>query len=92
MRIIVHLLSLLATDNNTSIFLKNDFVGGSGIAPMLQLIRNITKTAEDETKLSLLFANKSEEDIMLRHELEEVAKDHADRFKLWYTVDNAPEG
>lgn len=66
--------------------------GGSGIAPMLQLIRNITQNAEDETKLSLLFANKSEEDIMLRNELEEVAKDHANRFKLWYTVDNAPEG
>lgn len=59
---------------------------------MLQLIRNIVRTPEDETKVSLLFANKSEEDIMLRKELDEIAENHADRFKLWYTVDSAPEG
>mgnify|MGYP000878678531 CR=1 FL=1 len=59
---------------------------------MLQLIRHITQTPEDETKMSLLFANKSEDDIMLRKELDEIAKEHPDSFKLWYTVDSAPEG
>lgn len=59
---------------------------------MFQLIRHITKDPKDETKLSLLFANQAEKDILLRNELEEVAKEHANRFKLWYTVDKATEG
>ena len=29
---------------------------------------------------------------MLREELEQVQKDHPDRFKLWYTVDRPGEG
>ena len=58
---------------------------------MLQLIRHITKDPKDETKLSLLFANQTEKDILLRNELEQVEREHADRFKLWYTVDKATE-
>lgn len=65
--------------------------GGTGITPMLQLIRHITKDPKDETKVSLLFANQTEKDILLRNELEQVAQEHADRFKLWYTVDKATE-
>ena len=47
---------------------------------------------EDETCLSLLFANQTEEDILLRKELEAVQTEHPDRFKLWYTVDRPGEG
>ena len=39
-----------------------------------------------------LFANQTEDDILLRNELEEVQKSHPDRFKLWYTVDRPGEG
>lgn len=66
--------------------------GGTGITPMLQLIRQITRDPKDETKLSLLFANQTEEDILLRDELEEAAKNHSDRVKVWYTVDRPTEG
>lgn len=59
---------------------------------MLQLVRHITKDPKDETKLSLLFANQTEKDILLRDELEQVAEEHPDQFKLWYTVDRATEG
>ena len=31
--------------------------GGTGITPMLQLIRQILKNKEDKTEVSLLFAN-----------------------------------
>ena len=34
----------------------------------------------------------TEKDILLRDELEEVQARHPDRFKLWFTVDRAPEG
>lgn len=34
----------------------------------------------------------SEKDILLRGELDELAKKHPDQFKVWYTVDKAAEG
>uniref|UniRef100_A0A0A9WFH4 NADH-cytochrome b5 reductase n=1 Tax=Lygus hesperus TaxID=30085 RepID=A0A0A9WFH4_LYGHE len=61
--------------------------GGTGITPMLQLIRHITKDPTDTTHLSLIFANQTEKDILLREELEKVAAEHPSQFKLWYTVD-----
>lgn len=65
--------------------------GGTGITPMLQLARQITKDPEDHTKISLLFANQTEKDILLRTELEELAKNHPEQFKLWYTLDSSAE-
>lgn len=64
--------------------------GGTGITPMLQLIRAILKDPTDTTEMWLLFANQTEDDIFLRNELEECAKDA--RFHLWYTVDRGSEG
>ncbi|XP_077194002.1 NADH-cytochrome b5 reductase 3 isoform X2 [Paroedura picta] len=66
--------------------------GGTGITPMLQLIRAIVKDKEDPTICYLLFANQTEQDILLRPELEEIQAQHPDRFKLWYTLDRASEG
>ncbi|XP_058046799.1 NADH-cytochrome b5 reductase 3 isoform X2 [Ahaetulla prasina] len=65
--------------------------GGTGITPMLQLIRAIVKDEEDPTICHLLFANQTESDILLRPELEEVRAQHSAQFKLWYTLDRAPE-
>lgn len=65
--------------------------GGTGITPMLQLIRAILKDREDPTICYLLFANQTEKDILLRDELEEIQAQHSQRFKLWYTLDRAPE-
>lgn len=60
---------------------------------MLQLARDVTKNREkDSTKLALLFANQTEDDILLRKELDELAEQHPDRFKVWYTLDNVTEG
>ncbi|XP_032500838.1 NADH-cytochrome b5 reductase 3 isoform X2 [Phocoena sinus] len=65
--------------------------GGTGITPMLQVIRAIMKDPDDQTVCHLLFANQTEKDILLRPELEELRNEHSARFKLWYTVDKAPE-
>lgn len=54
---------------------------------MLQLIRHITKDPLDTTTVSLIFANQTEKDILLRDELEKLAKEHPSQFKLWYTLD-----
>ena len=53
--------------------------GGTGITPMLQLVRAVFRDSEDKTCLSLLLANQSEDDILLRKELEDVEKEHPDR-------------
>lgn len=68
--------------------------GGTGITPMLQLIKRITSDPLDNTKCSLIFANQTEKDILLREELEEIRSNQlkADQFKLWYTLDKPAEG
>lgn len=65
--------------------------GGTGITPMLQLIRHICKDQSDPTEMWLIFANQTEEDILLRAELEEVANANKS-FHLWYTLDRPSEG
>jgi nitrate reductase (NAD(P)H) len=69
----------------------NFICGGTGITPAYQVIKAALKDAEDTTQLSLLFANQSPDDILLREELDELAAAH-DNFNAWYTVDRVPEG
>ena len=59
---------------------------------MLQLVRDVFRNPSDKTELALLFANQTEDDILLREELEEVQRENPDRFKLWYTVDRPKDG
>ncbi|XP_060114326.1 NADH-cytochrome b5 reductase 3 [Heteronotia binoei] len=65
--------------------------GGTGITPMLQFIRAVVKDKDDPTICYLLFANQTEQDILLRPELEEIQAQNSSRFKLWYTLDRASE-
>jgi len=65
--------------------------GGTGITPMLQIIRQVLKNPNDKTSLSLIFANVTEDDILLRKELDSYADRQRDRFKLFYTLDKPPE-
>eukprot|EP00180_Rhodochaete_pulchella_P003209 Plantae.Rhodophyta-Rhodochaete_pulchella.ctg5319.p1 GENE.Plantae.Rhodophyta-Rhodochaete_pulchella.ctg5319~~Plantae.Rhodophyta-Rhodochaete_pulchella.ctg5319.p1 ORF type:complete len:336 (-),score=72.04 Plantae.Rhodophyta-Rhodochaete_pulchella.ctg5319:154-1032(-) len=60
--------------------------GGTGITPAYQIIKAVCKDPEDTTEVSLLFANQSPDDILLRTELDELAAMHP-KFKVWYTVD-----
>ena len=41
----------------------------------------------DRTKVKLLYANRSEDDILLRRELQDLAKQHPDRFELRFLVE-----
>ncbi|XP_035497715.2 NADH-cytochrome b5 reductase 2 [Scophthalmus maximus] len=65
--------------------------GGTGITPMLQLVRRITSDPADGTRCSLIFANQTEKDILLREELQEAKKSHPDRLELWFTLDKPPQ-
>jgi cytochrome-b5 reductase len=64
--------------------------GGTGITPMLQITRAILKNPSDHTKISLIFANVNEEDILLRKELEQLAETEKTRFKLYLVLNNPP--
>ncbi|CEL99134.1 unnamed protein product [Vitrella brassicaformis CCMP3155] len=64
--------------------------GGTGITPMLQVIQAVLADPNDPTQLSLIFANQTEEDILVRDMLEAELQKHPDRFKLWYTLDRPP--
>lgn len=66
--------------------------GGSGITPMLQLLRAVSKGgASDNTQLSLLFANVTEADILLRKELDELQESRS-LTDVVYTLDRPSEG
>lgn len=65
--------------------------GGTGITPMLQIIRAITSNPDDKTEVDLIFANVNAEDILLKEDLDALAKQHAN-FRVYYVLNNPPEG
>ena len=65
--------------------------GGTGITPMYQLMRAIFNNPSDNTKVSLVFGNLTEEDILLKKEFEDLENKFPNRFRAFYTLDNAPE-
>ncbi|KAJ5652563.1 hypothetical protein N7507_009989 [Penicillium longicatenatum] len=65
--------------------------GGTGITPMYQVIRAICENDTDTTEVNLIYANRSEADILLREELESFARRYPQNLKIWYMLDTAPE-
>ncbi|KAK0656551.1 hypothetical protein B0T16DRAFT_366012 [Cercophora newfieldiana] len=65
--------------------------GGTGITPMWQLVRAIFANPEDKTKVTLVFGNLTEEDILLKKELAELENTYPQRFRAFYTLDNPPK-
>jgi cytochrome-b5 reductase len=65
--------------------------GGTGITPMLQVIKAVLCNPDDRTQISLVFGNLTEEDILLKSELDELATKHGDRFRVHYVVNEAKD-
>ncbi|OAA48001.1 nitrate reductase [Beauveria brongniartii RCEF 3172] len=67
--------------------------GGTGITPMLQIIRAITRgrAAGDVTEVDLIFANVSPQDILLKEDLDALAAEDKG-VRIHYVLDNPPEG
>ena len=66
--------------------------GGTGITPVYQVMQAILKDPEDETEMYVVYANRSEDDILLKNELDAWAEKYADKVKVWYVVEKANEG
>ncbi|CAI7566087.1 unnamed protein product [Penicillium palitans] len=68
-------------------------LGGSGITPGYQLISRILRAKdqgieEDKTNLKVINANKTEDDILLRDELDRFAEEDPDQFKITHVLSN----
>jgi len=60
--------------------------GGAGITPIYQLIRTVLHNPYDRTQLTLVYANNSEQDILLQSEFDELERRFPGRFRAVYTV------
>ncbi|KAJ3705930.1 hypothetical protein LUZ61_009635 [Rhynchospora tenuis] len=62
--------------------------GGTGITPMYQVAQSILQDQpDDETEMDLVYANRTEDDILLREELDKWAREYPNRFRVWYVID-----
>jgi cytochrome-b5 reductase len=66
--------------------------GGTGITPMFQLAQEMLRDNNDATTLSLIFANVAEEDILLRAELDAMARRCPARLAVRYVLNQPPPG
>ena len=69
---------------STPLFL---FAGGSGITPVISLIKSALVTTQ--RKVSLVYANRDEKSIIFKQELDALVAAHPDRFDLHYRLDDA---
>jgi len=64
--------------------------GGTGITPMLQIIRAILKNSHDHTQVSLIYANVTFDDILLKEELDKLAESQSGKFTVYYVLNEKP--
>lgn len=65
--------------------------GGTGITPMWQVLNAICSDVSDTTKIKLVFANVTEDDILMRDQLDQLDRDE-DSFSIYYVLNNPPTG
>ncbi|KZO91239.1 ferredoxin reductase-like C-terminal NADP-linked domain-containing protein [Calocera viscosa TUFC12733] len=66
--------------------------GGSGITPMYQLLTHSLSLPDDHTKFTLLFANITSADILLKEEFDALQQKHPDRLSVVYVLDKPDKG
>ncbi|MEZ4888628.1 MAG: FAD-binding oxidoreductase [Chitinophagales bacterium] len=70
-------------DNNRHVVLIG---GGSGITPLMSILKT-TLSLEIQTKVSLLYANRDEKNIIFKKELDDLQRQYSNNFKVVYFVD-----
>ncbi|TBU41280.1 cytochrome-b5 reductase [Dichomitus squalens] len=61
--------------------------GGSGITPMYQILDYALKDPSNKTRFTLIFANATEKDILLKEEFDALKKKYPQTFNVVYTID-----
>ncbi|KAH9542745.1 hypothetical protein CY35_13G024000 [Sphagnum magellanicum] len=64
--------------------------GGTGITPMYQVARAILENPEDKTKIYMIYANVTYDDILLKEDLDRFARDYPGQFKVYYVLNQPP--
>jgi cytochrome-b5 reductase len=59
---------------------------------MYQILQTIANNSEDITKVDLIFANVTQEDIFLKAELDKLAAKKPEQITIHYNLDKAPKG
>lgn len=64
----------------------NMIAGGTGITPVMQVAAEILRHPEDTTQISLIFACREENDLLMRSTLDQWATVFPDKFKVHYIL------
>ncbi|TIA85334.1 hypothetical protein E3P99_04018 [Wallemia hederae] len=68
--------------------------GGTGITPMLQVIRAILKNPRDTTQVDLIYANVTVDDILMKQEIDDLVKQENEngkrRLRVLYVLNSPP--
>jgi 3-ketosteroid 9alpha-monooxygenase subunit B len=75
--------SFVLDDTDRKIIL---FAGGSGITPVISIIKSALATSQRAMKL--FYANRDESSVIFKAELDELARVHPDRFEIVYCHDD----
>lgn len=67
----------------------NMVAGGTGITPVMQIAAEVLRHPEDKTQISLVFACREENDLLMRSTLDQWAKVFPDKFKVYYILSDA---
>ncbi|WFD35810.1 cytochrome-b5 reductase [Malassezia cuniculi] len=65
--------------------------GGSGVTPIWQVVQAIASDKSDNTKVTVLYCNNKEEDILLRERFDKIAKEDK-RFEILYCLTEPSKG
>ncbi len=67
------------------------FGGGSGITPMLSILKTVLKSELNST-ITLFYGNNDEASIIFKKQIDALAASNADRLKVYHILNNAPAG
>ena len=59
---------------------------GTGITPMFSILTNILETLSDKTKVTMLYVNKTMNDVMMKEKLDELKNSYKDKFNMYFCV------
>lgn len=67
------------------------FGGGSGITPMLSILKTVLR-AEPQSRVTLFYGNNDEASVIFRKQIEVLALENADRLNVIHVLNAAPAG
>ncbi len=76
--------SVLSGNNKKNYVL---FAGGSGITPMMSILKSVLYI-EKQSTITLIYANRDEESVIFKSEIEKIASDNSSRIKVLNVYDH----